>query len=310
MARAVVAEAYGGLEVLTVVEKEVPSPGIGEVTIEVRAAGVNPSDFKTISGEFGRNDASLPLPVGNEVAGVITAVGLEAGPFAEGDEVVAFRVRGGWADSITVAARSVFAKPASLSFDAAAGLLLTGTTAEHLLVATDVHDGDTVLIHGASGSVGLLAAQLAIGRGARVIGTSSAARFDVLRRFGVEPVEYGDGLLDRVREIAPEITVALDTVGTDEAVDVSVALVADRHRIATIAAFGRGGEAGIQLLGGSPGADPGTDIRNAAKAKLIALAGEGRLLVELGPSFPLEDAVEALRLVTTGHPGGKVVLHP
>jgi NADPH2:quinone reductase len=308
MAAAIVATQFGGPEVLELVDREVRDPGMGEVTIRVRAAGVNPADYKRIGGAFSRNPASLPLPVGSEVSGVLTAVGEDAGPFAAGDEVVAFRVAGGWAESITVPARDVFAKPASLGWDEAAGLLLTGTTAEHLLTATRVAEGDVVLVHGASGSVGTLVGQLAIARGARVIGTSSPGNFELLRRFGITPVGYGDGLEARIRELTDRVDAALDTVGSDEAVDVSLALVADRSRVATIAAFERGKEAGIQLLGG--GGDNGTDIRNAARPKLIELAGGGRLEVVLGPSFPLERAREALELVMSGHPGGKVILHP
>lgn len=309
MAKAVVATAFGGPEVLTLTDVDVAEPRMGEVSIAVKAAGVNPSDYKTIAGMFGRNEARLPLRVGNEVSGIITAVGEDAGPFAIGDEVVAYRVAGGWSEEITVAASNVFAKPASLSWDAAAGLLLVGATAAHMLEAAAVAAGDTVLVHGASGSVGLIVSQLATSRGARVIGTASSRNFDLLRRFGIEPVEYGDGLVERVRELSPTVDAVLDTVGTDEAIDASLELVADRARIVSINAFHRADD-GIVLLGGGPGADPGTDIRNASRPLLLDLAARGGLEVVMGPSFDLADAQEALTLVQAGHPGGKVVLHP
>ena len=144
---------------------------------------------------------------------------------------------------MVVGAADVGHKPASLGFEQAAGLLLAGCTAWHLLTATRVEKGDTVLIHGGSGGVGLFAVQLAVARDAKVIATASAARHEQLRRYGATPVEYGDGLADRVRAIGP-VQAALDLVGTDEALDTSVELVSDRGRIATIVGFGRAAEPG------------------------------------------------------------------
>ncbi len=305
MTAAIVATAFGGPEVLAPTEVEVAGPGIGEVTIEVRAAGVNPSDGKRVAGMFGTDPSKLPLRLGSEVAGVVTAVGPDA-VFELGDEVVAYTVAGGWAGAVTARGANVFAKPVGLGWDEAAGLLLVGTTAAHLLEATGVGEGDTVLVHGASGGVGVIAAQLARLRGTRVIGTASARGAKVLDALGIEAVRYGDGLLERVRATGSRIDAALDTVGTDEAVDVSLA-VADVDRIATIAAFHRESD-GIKVLGS--GANRGTDVRNAARPQLLELAGRGDLVLPMGPSFPLADAADALRLVMTGHPGGKVVLHP
>jgi NADPH:quinone reductase-like Zn-dependent oxidoreductase len=286
-------------------------PGEGKVAIAVRAAGVNPADAKSIAGVFGRNEAKLPLAVGSEVAGVVTEIGAGVTNVAVGDEVVAFRVSGGFAERVVTAASNVFAKPAALSFEEASGLLLVGTTAWHLLEATAVTAGDRVLVHGASGSAGSAATQLAIARGAEVIGTASAHNADTVRARGATWVPYGDGLADRVRAVWPEgPTVALDTVGTDEAVDVSLALVADRGRIATINAFERGGAAGIRLLGGGPGADPGSAVRAAARQPLLDLAAEGRLSIPVAHTLPLAEAAAAVELANSGHPGGKVVLVP
>ena len=121
-----------------------------------------------------------------------------------------------------------------------------------------------------------MAVQLARLRGARVVATAGERNHDLLRELGAEPVAYGDGLADRVRALAPDgVDVALDLVGTDEAMDVSLALVADHDRIATIANFARGPREGVKLLGGGPGADPGNDIRDAARAELARLAGDG-----------------------------------
>jgi NADPH:quinone reductase-like Zn-dependent oxidoreductase len=131
----------------------------------------------------------------------------------------------------------------------------------------------------------------------------------LLREFGATPVAYGDGLADRLRAAAPQgVTAALDLVGTDEAIDVSVDLVADRNRIATIAAPRRGLELGMKVLGGAPGADPGTAIRDAARLELARLAGQGRLRVLVDQSFPLENAADAHRLSMGGHVAGKIAL--
>jgi len=271
----VLAPAYGGPEVLTIADEPTSEPGPGQARIQVRAIGVNPADFKSYSGAFGRDPARLPLRIGSEAAGVVTAVGAgvsgPAGPVSVGDEVIAYRAPGAYAAELVVPGEALLPRPAVLDWPQAAGLLLTGVTAWHALAATSAGAGDTVLINGASGGVGVMAVQLAVARGATVIGTASPARHDLLRELGAMPVAYGDGLAGRVRAVAPGgVDAALDLVGTDEAVDTSLALVADRSRIATIAAFARGPKLGIKLLGGSPRADPG---RGPARA---GPAGPGR----------------------------------
>jgi NADPH:quinone reductase len=315
MSRVVVAAAYGGPEVLAVVDEPVPAPGQGEARIEVRACGVNPVDYKTYSGSFGSDPSRLPLRLGLEAAGRVTAVGPDAvgpaGPVAVGDEVIAYRVTGGYAAELVVSAQALLPKPPNLGWAEASGLMLAGATAWHALVATDVTAGDTVLVHAAAGGVGLMAIQLVTARGATVIGTATPARHDLLSEFGAIPVAYGAGLADRVRAAAPQgVTAALDLVGTDEAIDVSLELVADRNRIATIAAARRGLELGIKVLGGAPGADPGTAIREAARLELATMAGQGRLRVLVARSFPLENASDAHRLSMGGHVSGKIALIP
>lgn len=315
MTRAVVATAFGGPEVLSVVDVEVGPPGPGEVAVDVRAAGVNPIDHKVYSGLMGSDPASLPMRLGFEAAGVVTAVGPDAvgpaGPVGVGDEVVVFRTTGAYADRLVVPAASVVPKPAALDWPAAAGLMLTGATAVHTLTATAVGAGDTVLVHGAAGGVGLVAVQLAVLRGARVVATASPGRHDALRALGAEPVAYGAGLEERVRALAPDgVDASLDLVGTDEAVDVSLALTKDRGRIATIAAFGRAGSAGIKALGGGPGADPGTAVRDAARLELVDLVNAGRLVVTVAATYPLAEAAAAHAALREGHAAGKIALVP
>src|SRR5215469_18440192 len=180
VARVVIAAGYGGPEVLSVTEEPVPDPGPREARIEVRAVGVNPVDVKAYSGAFGTDPARLPIRLGAEAAGVVTAVGPDAqgpaGPVSAGDEVIAYRAPGAYATELVVLAGAVVPKPATLDWAQAAGLMVTGVTAWHLLTATSVSAGDTVLVHGGSGGVGLMTVQLAVIRGAKVVATASPAR--------------------------------------------------------------------------------------------------------------------------------------
>jgi NADPH:quinone reductase-like Zn-dependent oxidoreductase len=246
---------------------------------------------------------------------VVAAVGSEAadneGALKVGDEVIAFRCSGAYATHLLVRDKALTRKPATLGWAEAAGVMLVGATAEHSLQATRVGRGDTVVVHGASGGVGLSAVQLARLRGARVIATAGERNHDLLRELGAEPTSYGEGLLERVRALAPDgVDVALDLVGTDEAMDVSLALVADRDRIASIANFARAPHEGIKLLGGGPGADPGDEIRMAARPELARLAGEGTLRVVIAATYPLDDVADAHRQIATGHTVGKIALIP
>ena len=310
MTKRVVAESYGGPEVLALQDIELPAPGDGQVLVDVRAAGTNPLDWKLYSGDMGDDPAALPRPLGLEVAGVVVEAAPGAtgytGALTVGDEVIVTGINDGYAERVLANAADVGRKPASLSFEQAAGLLLTGGTAWHLLTNTRVGTGDTVLIHGASGGVGLMAVQLAVARGATVIATASPARHDQLRALGAEPVAYGDGLADRVRAIGP-VDVALDLVGTEEALVTSVELVSDRGRIATIAGFAKAPELGIAIL---TEADGGQAIRDASRAELIALVEAGKLAVTVDRTYPLDEAADAHRYLQAGHARGKVVLVP
>jgi NADPH:quinone reductase-like Zn-dependent oxidoreductase len=315
MSELVVAAAYGGPEVLSVIDESVPDPGPGHAKIAVRAAGVNPVDYKMYSGAFGADPANLPLRLGLEAAGVVTAVGADAvgpaGPIRVGDEVIAYRASGSYAAEVLVPASAVVPKPAGLSWEQAGGLMVAGVTAVHVLEAIGVREGDSVLVHGAAGGVGLTAVQLAVARGATVLGTASPAKHDLLRDLGAVPIAYGPGLAGRVRAAAPQgVAAAADLVGTDEAVDVSVELVPDRSRIATIASFAHGAQAGIKLLGGGPGADPGTELRTAARLQLTEAVDAGRLRILVAASYPLREAAAAHTEIMTGHTSGKIVLVP
>jgi NADPH2:quinone reductase len=300
---------FGGPEVLKQAPIELGPPEAAEVMIEVRAAGMNPADYKHFA--LGQDPSLLPLRVGYEVSGIIAAIGpgteITSGGSAVGDEVVAFPIIGGYASHVTVKASDVFAKPANLTFPEAANLLLVGTTAAEMLHVTGVQDGDVVLLHGAAGAVGGSALQQARLLGATVIAVASKANFDVVERFGGVPVEYGPGLEDRVRAaVSAPVDVALDTVGTDEAIDVSLATVADGARIVTIAAPGRAKSDGLRWIGGSnPESGP---FRASQRTRLLRMAAEGHITVPIGATYPMNEAPSAVTALIGKHPYGKLAL--
>ena len=311
MSRAVVATAYGGPEVLSLTDVDPGEPGPGEVLLEVRAAGVNPIDWKTYTGTFGTDLSRLPLRLGQEAAGVVQQVGPDAEPWVPGDEVIAFRAPGAYADRLIVRATELVPKPPKLSWAKSSALLLSGVTAMHAVVATRIGVGDTVLVHGAAGGVGSMVVQIARARGARVIGTASPANHEYLVDIGAIPVVYGPGLAARVRAIArTEVHAAIDTVGTNEALDTSVALVTDRQRVATIAGFAHGAVLHVNVLGTRPGTDPGTDIRFAARRKLVDLVNAGKVDVRIATTYRLADVARAHRTGIAGRADGKMALLP
>lgn len=308
-----VATAYGGLEVLELREVQVREPGPGEVTVRVHAAGMNPADAKHVAPGPRNDPAALPVPIGYELSGVVEALGpdteLGSGPASVGDEVLAFRTAGSYATALTLPARDVFAKPATLSHPEAANLLLAGTTAAEALHVTGARSGETLLLHGASGAVGVSLLQQARLLGVRVVGTAGGHSAAVVERFGGVPVAYGDGLLGRARALAPEgFAAAVDAVGTDEALDVSIALVADRQRIVTVVSPQRAEADGLRWIAGAlPGS---AAFRDAARGRLVRMAADGQLVVPVARTFPLAQAREALELLLGGHPGGKLALVP
>lgn len=343
MTRAVVATAYGGAEVLEVVDVDLPAPGEGQVLVDVRAAAYNPADWKIYGGLWGADPAALPRRVGLEGTGVVAAVGPEVTGFEVGDAVVVHPAGGAFATQVLVRPEVLEHKPRDLAWEQAAGLLLAGGTAWHALDAVGLGaagrggaadddapglgagspgaraDDDavhaaretTLLVHGGAGAVGSLAVQLAVGRGARVLATCGAANDAYVRSLGAEPVRYGPGLAERVRAAAPDgVTHVIDTVGTVEAIDVSVELLAERSRIATVAGLEHGARYGIRLLGHGPGMDPGDEVRHAARVPLLELAAARRLTVRIAARFTLDEVREAHELIASGHAPGKVLLVP
>ena len=308
MTRIVAPADFGGPEQLLLSEVPTPAPGPGEVRVAVRAIGVNPIDWKIYSGALSRDPRVLG-GIGFELAGVVDALGEGVTDWSVGDEVIAVQVPGNaYTDQAVVPAAGLLAKPEGLSWELAASVPVAGGTSAHAVEAAGVADGTTVVVHGAAGGVGGLVVQLARRRGARVIATASVRNHEYLRSLGAEPVAYGDGLLDRVRALAPEgVDAAIDTVGTDEAIDVSLALVGDPRRVVSIAGYRRR-DAGIYLIGG--GGEAGTEIREAARPEVARLLAAGDLTLSIQRTYPLDQTAEAHREGLGGHTRGKLVIVP
>lgn len=315
MTRAIVYTEFGSPDVLHLME--IPDPviaGSDEVVVRIEAAGVNPIDTKLRSGKRPSKPITEPRAVGFDGAGVIEAVGDGVTGFVVGDRVAIRDTLGTYATSMIVRAHNLALLPDAVTAAEGAAIGIPAGTAYQALRSLGVTDADTLLVHAGSGSVGQAAIQFAVASGATVIATASPARHDQVRELGATPIAYGPGLLERVREAAPSgTTVALDCAGTDEAIEVSLELVADRDRIATIV---RGPDAesfGIRAFsGGSPVPLTEEELAWRAEAlpKTIELLAAGDFVIELGPALPLADAVRAHELIESGDASGKIILVP
>ena len=315
MARFVQYTEFGGPEVLEVVEGPVPTAGEGTVVVETRAIGVNPIDGKLRSGKRPSGPITTPRVPGSDASGVVVEVAPGVEEWHVGDEVVVSTGSGTYATHVVVPVAGLTRKPAALGWAQAAGLGVPAGTAYQSLRSLGVEAGMTVLVHGASGSVGQDAVQFARELGAHVIGTASPANQDRVRQLGAIPVAYGEGLVERVRAIAPEgVDRALDAAGTDEAIEASIELTGDPQKVATIV---RGADApnwGIQAYRGGSKV-PLTAEQEAWRAEGVRLAAEraasGTFDVEIGRTLRLDDAAEAQRLLEEGKaPRGKIILLP
>ncbi|HEX5598216.1 MAG TPA: NADP-dependent oxidoreductase [Micromonosporaceae bacterium] len=297
---AVLFDQYGPPEVLRLAEVPVPQAGPGQIRVRVKAAGVQPFDVKVRSGEMADlMPVVFPQTIGQEYAGVVDQVGPGVTGIAVGDAVLGSTMLNGYAQYVVVAAENAVAKPPELDFPAAAAFVAAAQTASGALQELKVAAGETLLVHAAAGSVGTIAVQLGRRAGATVIGTASPANHDYLRQLGAVPVAYGDGLVDRVRALAPDgVDVALDAAG-GAAIPASVELVPDRERIGTIVDDRLAAEYGIRVVraGRSP----------ARLAEVIGLAARGELVMPVRP-YRFADMVEAHRAVESRHGRGKVVL--
>lgn len=308
MTRAVLYDQTGGPEVLRVADVPDPSPGDGQVVVTVRAVGLNPYDAKARSGIAPiPGDPPFPRGLGGDFAGVVSAVGADAAyadgaPVAVGDEVL------GWAggtlrETLAAPAAQLARKPAALPWSVAASLNTPGQTALACLRVLPVGTGDMVLVSAAAGSVGFLISQLAVEAGARVIGTASTANHDRLRRIGVEPVEYGPGLVDRVRAAAPDgVTAVFDSFGR-ETIDAALELGVPVDRFCEIVDHKATAELGL--------VSPGRYKRSAEVLESLAdRVAAGELSLPVQQEFSLDEVQDAFRLLEGRHLTGKIVVVP
>jgi NADPH:quinone reductase-like Zn-dependent oxidoreductase len=303
--RAVLLDSFGGPEVLDIREVPAPQAGPGQVRVRVTAAGLNPMDWimTADADTAARFGLSLPAGFGTDYAGVVDQVGDGVTGFAPGDRVFGGALSRAVADFVVIdltggtAANEAHHTPDGVDDRTAATLTIAGRTASAALAVVEPGPGDTLLIGGAAGGVGVFAVQLARIAGARVIGTGSAASADFLRDLGAEPVAYGDGMADRVRALAPDgITAAIDLFGTETA-HAARALGVPDARITTIAAQ----VDGIRPANGASAA-PG------ALEEIARLVASGRLRVPIAATFPVGQIRTAAELQADRHVKGKIVI--
>lgn len=304
--KAITYSSFGGAEVLE--QSEVPDPKVGpdSVLVKVKAASVNPVDWKVREGYLdGALDVFFPVIPGWDVAGVVESPGISVPEFAEGDEVIGYVRedvvrRGTFAEKVAAPVRTLARKPKNATWEQAASLPLAGLTAYQSLVHTlQINEDDTVLIHAAAGGVGSLATQIAVACGARVIGTASERNHDYLRSLGAEPVTYGDDLAERVRELAPTgVSAVLDLVG-GAALTATAEVLAPKARVASVA------DPGVTELGGQyVFVRPDT----ADLTALVDLVEQGKVTVEIAETYPLAETAAAHKASEQGHTRGKIAV--
>jgi NADPH:quinone reductase len=304
--RAVRFDSYGGPDVLYVADIERPEPGEGEVLVEVRAAGINPGEAGIRTGALHEQfPATFPSGEGSDLAGVVIEVGDGVSDFAVGDEVLGFSFqRSSHATHASVPVDQLIHKPAELSWEVAGSLYVVGATAYAAVRAVAPQSGETVAVSAAAGGVGSLVVQLLALRGVRVLGIASSANAEWLRAHGVEPVEYGDGLGDRLQQAAPDgVDAFIDLFGPDY-VQLAVDLGVPRERINTIISFAKAAEIGAKTEGSAEASTP------AVLQEIADRIASGALDFDVAASYPLDRVVDAFEELEQRHTHGKIVLLP
>ena len=301
MPRALTYTEYGDADVLQMTDLPLAEPGSGQIRVRVHASGVNPMDWKIRRGYLsGGKPIEGPMPSGLEFAGVVDALGDGVTEFALGDRV-AGGASGTAADYVVVDLPDVVALPDDIDFVTGASIKVAGTTAIRVLTLAGVREGQTLLLHAATGGVGLFVTQLARARDATVIGTTSERNVDYLASLGAIPVLYGDGWEDRVRALAPgPIDSVIDCSGAG-VIAGSLELVVPGGPIVTIADFTASGPGVVITDGSEPGFED--SLREAVKA-----VEHGTVTIPIEETFPLDQAADAYRLSESGHVRGKIVL--
>jgi NADPH:quinone reductase-like Zn-dependent oxidoreductase len=307
MAKAVRYDEFGGIDVLRVDEVERPVPGDGQVLVQVKAAGINPSEAAIRTGAVADMFPSrFPSGQGSDLAGVIEEVGASVGGFSPGDEVIGFsEKRASQAELVLVEAGNLTRKPKNVSWEVAGGLYVAGVTAWGAVHSVQLEKGETVVISGAAGGVGSLAVQLARRAGATVIGLASESNHEWLQSHGVIPVAYGDGVANRIKATAPNgVDAFIDTHGNGY-VELALALGVAPERIDTIADFAAAAKHGVKTDGGAE-AGSGANVL----AELAGLIADGHLEVLIANVYPLTQVREAYTELERRHTRGKIVLRP
>ena len=305
-ARAVRFDQYGGREVLYVADIQMPTPGPGEVIVEVRAAGINPGEAAIRSGAMHEIfPATFPSGEGSDLAGVVTAVGQGVTAFSVGDEVLGFSFnRSSHATHTAVPVGQLIRKPPQLSWEVAGSLYVAGATAYAAVRAVTPQAGETVAVSAAAGGVGSLAVQLLALRRARVLGIAGPDNADWLRAHGVIPIAYGDGLADRLRAAAPDgIDAFVDLFGP-EYVQLAADLGVAPERIDTIISFQKAGEIGAKTEGSVDASTP------EVLAEMANLIVTGAIDFEIADTYPIDRVADAYEQLEKRHTRGKIVLLP
>lgn len=304
-ARAVRFDRYGGREVLFVRDVPMPTPGKGEVLVEVRAAGINPGEVIIRSGALHeRLPATFPSGEGTDLAGIVLQTGPGVEEFGTGDEVLGFSwSRSSHATHTVVPAAQLIHKPGALSWEVAGALDVAGTTA----YAVDPHPGDVVAVSAPTGGVGTLVVQLLAQRGVTVCGIASRASAGWLTAHGVIPIEYGKGLDERLRAAAPDgIDAFIDLFGP-EYVRLAVDLGVRPDRIDTVVVSDAAREFGVRMEGAA--ALPETEVR-AVLQELAELLASGAVKLPIAATYPLDRVADAFEDLECRHTLGKIVLLP
>jgi NADPH:quinone reductase-like Zn-dependent oxidoreductase len=303
--KAVRFDAYGGIDVLKVVDVPRPVPGPDQVLVQVKAAAINPGEGKIRAGLLDALwPATFPSGQGSDLAGIVAETGPGSTGVSVGDEVIGFTDnRASQAEYVVVEERNLTAKPAGLPWVVAGSLYVAGATAYAAVRAVTLTDGDTVAVSGAAGGVGSLAVQLARRAGATVIGIAGTANHDWLAGHGVIPVAYGDGVTERIQQAAAKLDAFIDTHGADY-VQLALELGVEPSRIDTIANFEAVKRYGVKGDGNAAGASA------AVLAELAGLIASGQLELPVAGVYPLAQVQDAYRRLAQGHIRGKIVLVP
>lgn len=300
---ALVLDGFGDADSFTLRKVPTPSPGPGQLRIRVHAIGINPLETKIRRGWMAEAmPTPFPAVIGNEAAGVVESVGEGVQGFLIGDRVAGFTATGSYAEFAVSRADAVAHVPVDLPLERAVAIPTGAETTRRALAPLDLRPGETVVVNGAAGGVGSMAVQLLVAAGATVIGTASDRNHDHLVSLGAVPVTYGDGVVGRIRALAPQGVDAVLDVAGQGFIPAAIELVGGTDRIITIADFGAPA-LGVAVAAGDP-----RRLTAGGFADVLERAARGDLVTPIARVFPFDGIADAHRLSETGHVRGKIVL--